>query len=100
MGATALQPSLPTNVHQASTSASRADAGGAEPGPSPTGGLPFLLDAAAAALSSLTEAGGMSLVWAIFALLVLLPAMDDRWLRFVRAVPPLAPLVAPDGRPG
>jgi hypothetical protein len=50
-------------------------------------------------LSSLTEAGGMSLVWAFLALLVLLPAMDERWLRLVRAVPAAAPLV-PDGRPG
>jgi hypothetical protein len=100
MRAPVLQPSLPTNVHQVSTSASRPDAGGAEPGPAPAGGLPFLLDAAAAALSSLTEAGGTGLVWAILALLVLLPAMDGRWLRFVRAVPPHAAFVALDGRPG
>jgi hypothetical protein len=100
MRTTVLQPSVPTNVHQTSTSASRPDAGGAEPGPVPVGGLPFPLDAAAAALSSLTEVGGTSLVWAFLALLVLLPVMDDRWLRFVLAAPPHAPLVAPDGRPG
>jgi hypothetical protein len=100
MRATVVQPSLLTNVHQASTSAPRPDAGGAEPGAASAGGIPFLLDAAAAALSPLTEAGGTGLVWAIFALLVLLPAMDDRWLRFVRAVPPHAAFVAQDGRPG
>jgi hypothetical protein len=97
---TVLQPSLPTNVHQASTSASRPDAGGAEPGSVPLGGIPFPFDAAAAALSGIPEAGGTSLVWAFLALLVLLPAMDDRWLRFILAAPPPAPLVAPDGRPG
>jgi hypothetical protein len=96
----AVHTTLLFDVHAASVGASRPDTGGSEPGPVPAGGLPFPLDAAAAALSSLTEAGGSSLVWAFLALLVLLPAMDDRWLRFVRAAPPLAPLVAPDGRPG
>jgi hypothetical protein len=100
MRTTVLQPSLPTNVHQASTSASRPDVGGTEPGPDPVGGIPFPLDAAAAALSGVPEVGGTSLVWAFLALLVLLPAMDDRWLRFILAAPPHAPLVAPDGRPG
>lgn len=90
----------PSDVHLASTGGVRPDPGGAEPGSAPSDGLPFPLDAAAAALSSLTEAGGMSLVWAFLALLMLLPAMDDRWLRFVRGTPPLAPLVALDGRPG
>ena len=98
--ATVLLPSLPTDVHQASTSASRPDAGGAEPGSVPVGGIPFPLGAAAAALSGIPEAGGTSLVWAFLALIVLLPAMDDRWLRFILAAPPPAPLVAPDGRPG
>jgi hypothetical protein len=98
--ATVLQLSLPTNVHQVSTSASRPDAGGAQPGSVPLGGIPFPLDAAAAALSGVPEVGGTSLVWAFLALLVLLPAMDDRWLRFILAAPPHSPLVAPDGRPG
>ena len=56
--------------------------------------------AAAAALNSLTEAGSTSLMWAFLALLVLLPAMDNRQLRFVRAVQRPAPLLATDGRPG
>jgi hypothetical protein len=92
---------LATDVHPASAGATPPDvAGGAEPGPVPPDGLPFPLDAAAAALSSLTEAGGTSVVWAFLALLVLLPARDDRWLRLVRAVQPTAPLVASTGRPG
>ena len=53
-----------------------------------------------AALRSLTEAGSTSLMWAFLALLVLLPAMDNRQLRFVRAVQRPAPLLATDGRPG
>jgi hypothetical protein len=51
-------------------------------------------------LSSLTEAGGASLVWAFFALVALLAVTGDRWLRLARAVPPLAPYVVQDGRPG
>jgi hypothetical protein len=51
-------------------------------------------------LSSLTEAGGTSLVWAFFALVALLAVAADRWLRLAHAVPPLAPFVAQDGRPG
>ncbi|MBA3363287.1 MAG: hypothetical protein H0T07_02655 [Actinobacteria bacterium] len=71
------------------------------------GALPLLVTsdpiiglADAAALRSLTEAGSTSLMWAFLALLVLLPAMDNRQLRFVRAVQRPAPLLATDGRPG
>jgi hypothetical protein len=52
-------------------------------------------------MRGLSEAGGPSLVlWALVALVGLLPVMDDRWLRFVRPATPRAPLVAQDGRPG
>jgi hypothetical protein len=99
----AVRPSLTmaiNDVHLATTGVSNAGAGGAQPGPAPAGGIPFGPDAAAAASSSFNEAGGTGLVWAILALLVLLPALDDRWLRFVRAALPRTPYVALDGRPG
>jgi hypothetical protein len=52
-------------------------------------------------LRGLAEAGGSGLVlWALIALLGLLPVLDDRWLRLVHPVSPRAPLVALDGRPG
>jgi hypothetical protein len=90
-----------TDVHLASTGALRPDAGGAVPGRPSNGGLPSPLDVAAAALRGLPEAGGSSLVlWALVALVGLLPVLDDRWLRFVRPVSPRAPHVAQDGRPG
>jgi hypothetical protein len=94
-----LHTTLP-DFHPASAGVPRPDAGGARPGAVPRDGLPFPLDAAAAALSSLTEAGGASLVWAFFALVALLAVTGDRWLRLARAVPPLAPYVVQDGRPG
>jgi hypothetical protein len=56
---------------------------------------------AAAMLRGIPGAGGSSLVlWALIALLGLLPVLDDRWLRFVRPVPPHAPFVATSDRPG
>jgi hypothetical protein len=65
----------------------------------PPFGDPF--GAAAAALSGASpEAGGTGLVWAILALLVLIPAMGDRWLRLARGISPRAPFVALDGAPG
>ncbi len=90
-----------TDVHLAQTDVLRADPGGAVPGLPSNGGFPSPLDVAAAAMRGLSEAGGSSLVlWALVALVGLLPVMDDRWLRFVRPVSPRAPLVALDGRPG
>jgi hypothetical protein len=91
---------LPIDVHPASVGATSPDVAGREPGPVLPRGLPSPLDAAAAALRTLHEAGGTSLLWAFLALLVLLPSMDDRWLRFVRALQRPAPLLASNGRPG
>jgi hypothetical protein len=52
-------------------------------------------------LRGIPEAGGSSLVlWALIALLGLLPVLDDRWLRFVHPVPPHAPFVATSAPPG
>ena len=95
-----LHTTLLNDFHPATSGEPRPDADGARPGPVPRDGLPFPLDAAAAALSSLTEAGGASLVWAFFALVALLAVTGDRWLRLAQAVPPLAPYVVQDGRPG
>ncbi len=90
-----------TDVHLVPTDAPRPVPGGAVPGRPSNGGLPSPLDVAAAMMRGLTEAGGPSLVlWALVALVGLLPVMDDRWLRFVRPATPRAPYVAQDGRPG
>jgi hypothetical protein len=91
-----------TDVHLTPTGALRPDdPGGAVPGRPSDGGLPWPLDVAAAMLRGLAEAGGSGLVlWALIALLGLLPVLDDRWLRLVHPVSPRAPLVALDGRPG
>jgi len=90
------------DLHLAPPDGVRSDPGGATPGVPPSGRAPTPLDVAAAALRGLQEAGGSSLVlWGLLlALLGLLPVMDDRWLRFVRPVPPRAPFVASSDPPG
>ncbi|HWL90528.1 MAG TPA: hypothetical protein VNP90_04110, partial [Actinomycetota bacterium] len=92
---------LAVDVQAASARAAPPDvARGTEPGPSPSGRLPSPFDAATAASRSHAEAGATSVMWALLALLVLLPAMDDRWLQFVHAVQRSGAILAPDGRPG
>jgi hypothetical protein len=90
-----------TDVHLVPTDAQRPVPGGDVPGRPSNAGLPSPLDVAAAMMRGLFEARGPSLVlWALVALVGLLPVMDDRWLRFVRPASPRAPHVAQDGRPG